>query len=290
MASAPTVVAQGQQALRQHLLKLERALKADVLAVIGAIVPGAERKVRDALEKLATRRPRLAVILQTGGGVVEVAERMVNVFRHFYREVVFIVPDVALSAGTVLVMSGDEIWMDYYSCLGPIDPQIERTMKDGTKRLVPALSYLSQFNRLVEKSAAGELTTAEMVLLTNFDLAELHAFEEAKEQAVGLIKAWLVQYKFKDWNETQTRKAPVSQAQKEAQAEQIAEKLSAHEHWHSHGRGIPMSTLQNELGLRITDFGVDPVVRAAIRNYFDLAISYMQVLPLAHLVHGREYL
>ncbi len=49
-------------------------------------------------------------------------------------------------------MSGDDIWMDFYSCLGPIAPQVERTSQDGEKRLVPALLCVSQYDRLNEKS------------------------------------------------------------------------------------------------------------------------------------------
>ena len=46
--------------------------------------------------------------------------------------------------------------MDHLSCLGPIDPQIE---KDG--KLVPALSYLNQYERLNKKAQEGVLTAAD---------------------------------------------------------------------------------------------------------------------------------
>jgi len=143
------------KALDTLMVRLESKLNADGLTLIGPIQAGVEDKVRTALEAIVDRRKKLAVVLHTGGGLVEVTERMVNIIRHFYNEVVFIVPDVALSAGTVFVMSGDEIMMDYYSCLGPIDPQVER---DG--KLVPALSYLIQYDRLIEKATAGTLTSA----------------------------------------------------------------------------------------------------------------------------------
>ncbi|MGH7440628.1 MAG: hypothetical protein ACRENE_33470, partial [Polyangiaceae bacterium] len=40
---------------------LEVKLTADVLAIIGPILPGAEQKVRDAVEAATTKRPKLAV-------------------------------------------------------------------------------------------------------------------------------------------------------------------------------------------------------------------------------------
>ena len=57
--------------------------------------------------------------------------------------------------------------MDYFSRLGPIDPQI---VKDD--RLIPALAYLKKFEELNEKAAAGNLTTAEYVLLQQLNVAE----------------------------------------------------------------------------------------------------------------------
>jgi len=93
-----------------------------------------------ALSKFKEKRMAITIILDTSGGIVEVVERMVNTIRDRYKEVIFIIPDKAMSAGTVFAMSGDRILMSQFSCLGPIDPQIVR---DG--RLIPALSYLIQF-------------------------------------------------------------------------------------------------------------------------------------------------
>jgi len=51
-------------------------------------------------------------VLTTGGGSIEVVQRIVDVFRQHYTLVDFIVPNYAYSAGTVLAMSGDAIYMD----------------------------------------------------------------------------------------------------------------------------------------------------------------------------------
>ena len=146
--------------LTQHLDEIERSLDADVVAIISPIVPGLEQGLRYAVDMLDCKKSSVAVILDTPGGVVEVVERMVTTLRSVYSEVVVIVPDRAMSAGTILALSADRIMMDHLSCLGPIDPQIE---KDG--KLVPALSYLNQYERLNKKAQEGELTTAEYALL-----------------------------------------------------------------------------------------------------------------------------
>ena len=54
------------------------------------------------------------LMLTTTGGSATEAERIVNVLRNFYDDISFIIPDYAYSAGTILSMSGDNIYMDYY--------------------------------------------------------------------------------------------------------------------------------------------------------------------------------
>jgi hypothetical protein len=200
----------------------------------------------------------------------------------------FYVPDVALSAGTIFVMSGDAIFMNYFSRLGPIDPQIVR---DG--KLVPAVSYLSQFDRFVEKSRKNELTTAELGLLMKLDLAELHQYEQARNLAITLLKKWLTTYKFKNWQQTESRKLPVTDDMKRQRAEEIATALSDNERWHSHGRGISMQTLRNELNLRIDDFDQIPELGTRLMSYFSLLGDYFQKVYSSAdfmVMHTREYL
>ncbi len=167
--------AQARNLLNQDLSGLESVLQSDVLTIFGPIRRGLENTIRNTIERLQNRRGKIAVVLDTVGGIVEVVERMVTIIRHHYNEVDFLVPDRAMSAGTVFVMAGDQIFMNYFSCLGPIDPQIEKDRK-----FVPAMSYLNQYQRFLEKAASGDLNTAELILLNNFDPGELYQFEQAR--------------------------------------------------------------------------------------------------------------
>ena len=128
--------------LSKYLGKIEEVLRSDILTIFSPILPGLEHIVKNAVEPLQNRRPKLSIILDTLGGTIEVAERIVSITRHHYNEIDFLIPDRAMSAGTVFVMSGDRIFMSYFSCLGPIDPQV---YKNG--EFVPALSYLNQYER-----------------------------------------------------------------------------------------------------------------------------------------------
>ena len=224
------------------------------------------------------------MVLQTPGGYIETAERISNTLRRFYSWVAFVIPDSAMSAGIVLAMSGDEIWMDYFSILGPIDPQVERP--DGRRGLIPALGYLIKYNDLVEKSKSGEMTAAEAAFFVqNFDAAELYYYEQAKNLSIALLKQWLVKYKFKDWKRTATRKVPVTSQMRRDRAEEIGAQLSNTELWLSHGRGISMSILRNRLNLKIEDIEKNESVRESLESYHGLLMNYLRTIGASGALH-----
>ncbi len=266
-----------------------QTFKADVFSFIGGIRPEYLSPFRAHMEGLADRevRPKnLVFLLHTPGGVAEVVEKMVDIIRHHYEEVWFVVPDMAMSAGTILCMSGDKIYMDYSSALGPIDPQIPNS--DG--HLVPALGYLDHVERMIEKSEAGTLTDAEFAILQNQDLATLRRYEQARDLSVSLLKDWLVKYKFKDWDAHSSTGAPVTPQEKEARAQEIAEALSDHKKWHSHGRMIGIKTLTDDLKLKIEDYTNNVELKSAIRQYSDLLLDCVQSRRIDHMFHVRQYI
>jgi hypothetical protein len=276
-----------EKLLDERLEKLEEVLNADVLTYVGPIAFEADVLVRDASESRTDRRPKLAFILETHGGYVETTERIANTLRNAYDEVDFFVLNFAMSAGTVLVMSGDAIWMNYFSILGPIDPQV---LRPESNNFIPATGYLIQYERLMEKSAKGRLSTAELAyLIEKFDPGDLYAYEQQRELSVSLLKQWLVRYKFKNWTTTETRKEPVTNQLKEQRAEAIARALNDPERWHSHSRGIGMDRLRDELKLVIEDFDKDPGVRDALKGYYGLLSDYVARRGHQGAVHTRTW-
>lgn len=265
-----------EEQLNAHIEALDNHMNSDCIAIHAPIVPPLDIDVRNLVEwrvQQGRKRRQLCVLLDTGGGYIEVAERIADTFRKHYRIVVFIVPDSAMSAGTVLVMSGDAIYMDYFSQLGPIDPQVQRP---GKGDLIPALGYLIQYERLIEKSQKGTITTAELqYLIENFDPAELYSFEQARELSKTLLQEWLAKYKFKNWKTTETQGIKVTTSMRKQRALEIAEKLNKTDKWHLHSRGISMETLRKELNLTIEDFGEDLILNNAIRAYWKLLRDYM---------------
>ncbi|MEM1259662.1 MAG: ATP-dependent Clp protease proteolytic subunit [Bacteroidota bacterium] len=277
-----------KETLNERLRKLEEYFEADVVFHYGEIHPSLEKAFRDFIEQLKVDkefdRDRLVVFLNTPGGSAETVEKMVSVIRFHYNEVFFVVPDYAMSAGTILCMSGDRIYMDYSSSLGPIDPQVY-----NGKNWVPALGYLDKVEELIEKSSKNELTEAEFLILQKIDLAELRSYEMARNLTIALLKDWLVNFKFKNWDTHSSTGQPVTKGEKEDRAEDIANKLSNNSIWHSHGRSIGIETLTTFLKLKIEDYSDNEELRELIRDYNDLICEYILRAGGKAFVHSRVF-
>ena len=267
-------------------MDLEKHLEADVLTYCGSIFDGTEGSFLQLVEQLNQKKKhdKLFVILTTNGGSATAVERYVNIIRHHYSEVNFIVPDRALSAGTIFCMSGDNIYMDYCSVLGPIDPQVQN--KEGM--WVPALGYLDKVNELIQKAQNNTLTQAEFIILKDFDLAELRAYEQAKELTIDLLKKWLVKYKFKTWTKHKNGTV-VTDDEKIQRAEEIADNLSNNRMWKSHSRPLNIEVLET-LKLKINDFGKDKNLTELLRTYHRLVADYVAQTRLPVFLHTRSFI
>ncbi len=277
--------------LNEKLAELEAHFDADILMYYGPF-EGGENHFLTVVEDLANdenKKEKLFIILTTGGGSAIVVERFVNIIRHHYTEVNFIIPDYAYSAGTIFCMSGDSIYMDYFSVLGPIDPQVQN--KD--EKWVAALGYLDKINELIVKAQNDTLTQAEFIILKDFDLAELKGYEQAKNLTIALLEKWLVKYKFKNWDKHRTntdlKGQDVTEAQKIERAKNIADKLSDNNLWKSHGRPINIETLK-ELGLEIDDYSKNETRRKLIRSYYELLTDFVVKRGFRNFVHTRKFI
>jgi hypothetical protein len=271
--------------LQERLKKVGAEFDADAICLNGPLIGGTDGLLRDAVEVMKvdqnTKR-RLVFLLTTDGGYIEVVDRIVDVLRTHYDIVEFVIPDAAYSAGTVLAMSGDEIYMDYFSRLGPIDPQVP---SKRVGRNVPGRGYTEKFNDLLKKTTP--LSQAEIVLLLNgFDQADLYAIEQARELSITLLEKWLVKYKFKNWTETRTQHIRVTPEMKRARAKKIGEILSDATQWHSHGYGISMERLNSdEVNVIIEDYKTNPSRSRAIGAYHEMLTDYMGKLGMGGTIH-----
>lgn len=268
--------------------EIENQLEADVISYLGGIYPVYFRFFRNFVEEVKSKsgveRKNIAVFLRTAGGSPETAEGMVSVLRKHYDQIYFVVPDFAMSAGTILCMSADKIFMDYTSSLGPIDPQVPTR---DTGEYIPALGYLDKVSELTNK---GNLAPADVVLLRGLDLAKLALYEQARDLSVDLLKEWLVKYKFKDWKHHRTdenkKGCVVTESEKRERAEEIAKALGDHKMWRSHGRRLDIEKLKM-LRIEIDDYSCDKELQKLIREYNDPLTGYIDQIQISFYLHSH---
>lgn len=218
--------------------------------------------ITDQVANLAGRA--LDFILETPGGSGETAEDIVRILRERYERVGFVVPGMAKSAGTIMVMSGDEILMDYQSALGPIDAQIQFEGKQfSAEALIKGFEKIKQ-----ESEDTKSLNRAYIPLLQRISPGDLQHAQNALDFAQLLVTDWLSTYKFKNWNTHRTHDpgTPVTPEEKRVRAAKVAEDLCNHSKWKTHGRSIRLQDLHG-LGVEVTDYGQDPDLADAIRRY-----------------------
>ncbi len=209
---------------------------------------------------------KIDVILETPGGSAEIVEDIVEQIRNKFSEVAMIVPGHAKSAGTIMVMAGDEILMEPASALGPIDAQVVQ----GGKRFSAHafLEGLEKIKQDVERQ--NRLNLAYVPILQNISPGEIQTCENALSFAKTLVTEWLSKYKFKFWETHSGTGELVTDHEKKKRAQEIAETLCDHGRWLAHGRSITINDLRDEMRLKVTDFTDDAKLCDAIRRYYTL--------------------
>ena len=122
--------------------------------------------------RLTPRDVPIDLILHTPGGLVLAAEQIALALTAHQATVTVMVPHYAMSGGTLIAMAADEILMDEYAVLGPVDPQLGE---------YPAVSIL----RAVEAKDANELEDHTLIMA---DIAH-----KAMRQVRDLVETILIE-------------------------------------------------------------------------------------------------
>lgn len=207
--------------------------------------------IHDLLKDVDSRK--VDFYLETPGGSAEAAEEIVECLRNRFDQVSFVISGEAKSAGTIMVLSGDEILMTETGSLGPIDAQI----RIG-RTVISAYDYLEWTNqKRQEAQNTGKLNPFDATMVAQISPGELSRVFHALNYAQDLVTDWLAKYKFKTWITTETRRLPVTDEMKSEQARKIAAELTNHAKWRTHGRSIKAIDL-HDIGLRVTRIESDP--------------------------------
>ena len=181
--------------------------------------------------------PKLDFILHSPGGSLEAAEALVLYLRSKFEHIRVIVPQMAMSAATMIACAADVIILGKHSFLGPIDPQIIINTPLG-QRMVPAQAILEQFEQAKSECQDPAKLGAWLPMLNQYGPDLLIQCENANKLSEELVRGWLETYMFK------------SDRKRKKKAKDIGEWLAKHGHFKSHSRHIQRSELEKR-GLNV---------------------------------------
>jgi hypothetical protein len=186
----------------------------------------------------------LDLILHTPGGDTAATESIVDyLYNKFGNDIRCFVPQMAMSAGTMIACSCKEIWMGKQSSLGPIDPQFGP---------FPAHAVLEEFGR-----AAKEITENPALIplwqpiIAKYNPTLLGECEKAINWSNKIVKEWLI------------RNMLSSKAKKESIADRIIEELGNHSVNLSHNRHLSAEKC-SQIGLTVSNLESDQALQDAV--------------------------
>lgn len=209
----------------------------------------------------------LDLLLHTPGGSVSAAESIVDYLKKIYGgDIRVIVPQIAMSAGTMIACSARSIVMGKQSNLGPIDPQVNG---------LPAYGVIDEFDRAVQESTNSP-GAARMwqTIIGKYHPTFLSSCEHAIELSKEIVKRWLVEGMF----------AP--DANRKSMANKVVRALSSQDHNREHGRHIHAERCI-ELGLKVEALEADPVLQDLVLTVHHACTHTMNFANVAKLIENQ---
>lgn len=180
----------------------------------------------------------LDLLLHTGGGDMDAAEKLISMVRNTVgtAELRVVVPDFAKSAGTLMVLGADFVVMSDTSELGPIDPQITLADGNGNRIPHPIQSYLDSYEEHTATLVKEPGNVAAQILLGKLDPGTIKLFQTALKRARELAENLLKRGMFRqggNWS-------------------QAANELLDTKRWQSHAQMISWEDAQHpRIGLHV---------------------------------------
>lgn len=210
--------------------------------------------IRDMLKDVQNQ-PEIDVYIETPGGNGVTAEEIARFLHKKFSKVNFVISGEAKSAGTILALSGNDIYMTETGSLGPIDAQIHIG-----RSVISAYDYMEWINaKMSEAIKNGKLNPVDATMVAQITPGEIQLVNYSLEFAKDLVKDWLYTYKFNNWKETSTQKKAVTDEMKKQRANEVADEFANHSRWRTHGRSLKISDLE-EIGLMVNNLEEVPEI------------------------------
>ena len=200
-------------------------------------------------------------------------ESIVNYLRSMFgNDIRAIVPQIAMSAGTMIACSCKSIVMGKQSNLGPIDPQFMS---------IPAHGILEEFNRIMDEVRRDPSTiTVWREVLKKYNPTLIGECEKAIKWSETMVSEWLKDNMFKDDKD------------KDEKVENIINYLGSHAMTLSHSRHIHMHDLKT-IGLKIEEMEKDQELQdkiLSVHHATTISISQTKATKIIENNLGKAYI
>ncbi|MCD8443270.1 S49 family peptidase [Tenacibaculum dicentrarchi] len=187
------------------------------------------------------RAKGLDLILHTPGGDIAATESLVDyLYSMFGTDFRVIVPQISMSAGTMIAFASKEIVMGKHSNLGPIDPQMGG---------LACQAVLNEFEQAKEDIKINPQSAALwQVIISKYHPTFLGACKQAIEWSEKMVSKWLEENMCSGDNDKVTR---------------IIETFANHNKQKSHARHISKQECM-DVGLNITDLETNQDLQDAV--------------------------
>jgi ATP-dependent protease ClpP protease subunit len=212
------------------------------------------------------RAKGLDLVLHTPGGDMAATESLVDYLRQMFgTDIRAIVPQIAMSGGTMIALACKQIIMGKHSNLGPIDPQFSG---------IPAHAIKEDFERAVrEVQTAPHTAPIWQIILSKYGPALIGESAKAIAWADQMTKEWLVTGMFNGEADAATK------------ADRVVRELGDHAITMSHARHISLKAAQG-LGLKVIALEDDQALQDAVLSVHHAAILTMNMTPAVKLIEN----
>ncbi len=218
--------------------------------------------------------PNLDLILHSPGGSPEAAEAIVLYLRSKFQHIRVFVPHMAMSAATMIACAADHIVMGKHSFIGPIDPQLQLQTALGG-RLVPAQAIIDQFEMAKSQAADPTQLRAWLPMLSQYGPDLLVTCTNATNLAKNLVTEWLRSYMLQDADGAAETAAT------------IAEWLTDHRHFMTHGRPISRQTTEQK-GLKVVYLENDQALQDAVLSVYHATSHTFASTGAVKIIENQE--
>jgi len=243
---------------RRHLVALHNETSRNIIAYYSGFLskPDVQSDINDedkngfmmAVHKLQRIRG-LDLILHTPGGSIASTQSIVNYLQKMFdNDIRAIVPQMAMSAGTMIACSCKEIIMGSHSNLGPIDPHLRGT---------PAYGVIAEFRRAFKEIKTDpEKVHVWQPIISQYRPTFLSQCENAIQWSNRFVMNQLSTVMFAGKTAKEKRDA-------KAKARRIVKELTDYTGNRSHARHIHIDECKR-MGLKIVELEEDSVLQDLI--------------------------